>query len=252
MNDFDSYVRKALFKSESKIRKLCLPLEESLEIPIFSYFYLDEQGHYCLVSNALEEIEYYYANHIYKKDPYSCHPKFFQQEYKIIQQTFDIHSYSKFKEKFQVDNFFQMLYKHDNSVEGFIFAQKNKSYADCIHFFDKISLLEKFAKYFKIEARTIIRSILEQGYNLKAVLGSAFEEPSNQLVVQNTEKHNQFLKKIDILSLRENQCISLYKQGHSAQTTAAKLRLSQITVEHYLDNARLKCGFQSKREFLEL
>lgn len=254
MTDFDSYVDRCLYKSESKIRKLCLPLEESLEIPIFSYFKLDNQGNFCLVSNAFKELEYFFGNHLYKNDPYSYSPKFFQKVYKIIQQTSDKDSQYQLKDNFHVDHFFQMLYKFDDHIEGFIFIQKNKSYKDCLHFFNKIYLLEKYVHYFKAEAKSIIRLILEQGYNMKIALGNAFEAPPpiHQLSTQPSGKYSQFLKQIDLFTPRENQCIDLYKQGHSAQTTAAKLGLSQRTVEHYLDSARIKLGFQSKREFLEI
>lgn len=252
MTDLDSYVRRCLYKSESKICKLCLPLEESLEIPVFGYYYLDNEGYFCNVSNAFKEIEYYYANYLYRKDPYACSPKFFQKEYKITHQTSDKDSQNEFKENFQIDHFFQILYKFDNHIEGFIFAQKNKSYIDCIHFFNKIFLLEKFAHYFKAEAKSIIHSILDQGYNMKVALGKDFEDPPpiHHLAIQPAENYSQFLKQVDPLTPRENQCIDLYKQGHSAQSTAAKLGLSQRTVEHFLDNARRKSGFKSKREFL--
>lgn len=135
MNNFDSYNRKAFLKSESKTCKLCLPRVDPSENFYFSYFYIDEQGNYYIVSNTLNEIEYYFVNNIAPKHPYLCHSNFFQQGYKIIQQTLHIRTYSTINEN--------------------------------IPFFNNFSLLDKFIKFFKIEARKLLRSILAQGYNFE-------------------------------------------------------------------------------------
>ena len=65
-------------------------------------------------------------------------------------------------------------------------------------------------------------------------------------------KTQQFLKKIFPLTVREHQCLDLFKQGRSVQATAAILDLSQRTVEHYFENIKEKLGCQSKMELLEL
>lgn len=244
---FDSYFNQVLLKKELYLKRLCAPLKDCLNIPLFGYFYLDKDGRYCNLVNALKLAEYYYGSHLYAHDPYISHPNFFRKEFAIIQLTCHTKLQQILEEKYQWNCFFQILYKYENHMEGFIFAQRNQKYSECIHFFEKIYPLEKFAEYFKSEAKESIQQVLGLGYNMKKVLGSQFDQPPLRY---NLKEEIQFLKRIDLLSSRERQCVELYKEGHSAQSSAAKLRLSQRTVEHYLDNAKLKLGYTSKREFL--
>jgi DNA-binding CsgD family transcriptional regulator len=170
----------------------------------------------------------------------------------VIQLTYDDHLQQEFKEKLKINKLFQILNKYDTYMEGFLFARRDKESIDYLHFFDQMYYLRKFGLYFKLEMKSEIHRILDFEYNMRAALGDQFDTPSVSLPCLGIErKYEQFLQEIDPLSQQENRCINLYKQGHSAQATAAKMGLSQRTVEHYLDNARLKLGLRSKRELLE-
>ncbi len=65
-------------------------------------------------------------------------------------------------------------------------------------------------------------------------------------------KCGKVFKKISLFSPRERECLELFKQGHSAQSTAAILGLAPKTIEHYFENMKLKTGIYSKRGFLNM
>ncbi len=247
---FNAYVDECLLKSESKIKKLCSPLQDCLDIPIFGYYYLDKTGRYCNISNALGILDHYYGDCVYLNDPYMRNPCFFKTGYSLVEMTSDKNQQEKLLQKYELNFVFQILCKYDDYIEGFLFARKNMNYVDGVSFFNKIYLLEKFARFFKLEAKLLINKIVESGYNMKIEIVDKFDMVDSSISSLSTDENKQFLKKIDPLSNRENECVDLYQEGCSAQVTAARLGISQRTVEHHLDNARLKFGFNSKTQFL--
>ncbi len=54
------------------------------------------------------------------------------------------------------------------------------------------------------------------------------------------------------LSHREMQCLQLLVQGKSAKMIAYTLKLSTRTVEHYLENIKMKLNVYSKNELIEV
>ena len=182
------------------------------------------------------------------------HPSLFQSGYIMTQSCSDPFKQQKMQQIHQVNFSLLKIQQTPDYVEGFIFSVKNHELKDSDFFLNKIHLINKFACYFKREAKSIIGKALSEGYNLKKMLGPSFYQPDFSLapLLNNDLKNQQFLKKISPLTAREQQCLDLFKQGRSAQATAAILNLSQRTVEHYFENIKMKLGCQSKMELLEL
>jgi DNA-binding CsgD family transcriptional regulator len=86
---------------------------------------------------------------------------------------------------------------------------------------------------------------------LKKAKGSAFLtiNPTNPLTNKDP-KVQQFLKIINPLSPRERQCLQLFKEGKSAQATAAILGISRRTVEFYFESIKNKLRCRTKAELL--
>lgn len=123
----------------------------------------------------------------------------------------------------------------------------------CKFFFRTFFKIQNFIGYFKSEARSLIEGMKRDGFNLLKAKNNRFLESDQAWPLSSEEiKTKQFLKAISPLTFREQQCLNLFKQGHTAQSTAAILKLSQRTIEHYFDNIKNKLNCHSKRELLLL
>ena len=81
-------------------------------------------------------------------------------------------------------------------------------------------------KYFKREAKPLLNAMMRDNFNLKDAKGEAFFQVDPMLPLSNKDpKALKFLKTLAPLSFRERQCMELFKQGHSAQSTAAVLEV---------------------------
>jgi DNA-binding CsgD family transcriptional regulator len=136
-------------------------------------------------------------------------------------------------------------------MEGFIFANKNSCVGTLSDYLEKLDLLKKFSRYFKREARSIIGRMSSEKYNIYKARENKFLNLSENLPLsKNNHLEQQFLAEIWKLSPQEQKCLEMFKMGNSAQSTAAKLGLSQRTVEHYLDNVKIKLKCLSKWDLL--
>jgi DNA-binding CsgD family transcriptional regulator len=54
------------------------------------------------------------------------------------------------------------------------------------------------------------------------------------------------------LSTRESQCLHFFAKGKTAKMIAGILKLSPRTVEHYLENAKIKLNASSKAELIDI
>lgn len=88
-------------------------------------------------------------------------------------------------------------------------------------------------------------------FNLIEAKKELFFKRSPLLPLSPDTSTEKFLKAINPLSKREQECLELYLKGRSAQATASALSLSQRTVEHYFENILDKLGCQSKSELHE-
>lgn len=252
MRDLTEIVQRCMIKHLRKIKILCSPLEESLHIPLFGYIQVRKDGTFCNISNALDCLEYFYDQKLYFKHSYTRDPGLFHSGYTIARMTNDNLLQKYIMRQYEVNYMFLILHANEQQLEGFFFAHKNQDDVNCYRFLNQIHLLDKFACYFKREAHSLIDKAISEGFNLKEAMEEAFYEVDPSIPLIKKEIHSQkFLKQIFPLSLREQQCLNLFKQGRSAQATAAMLNLSQRTVEHYFESIKNKLGCQSKMELLE-
>lgn len=57
---------------------------------------------------------------------------------------------------------------------------------------------------------------------------------------------------LDLLSMREKECLKLFLEGKTSKETALQLHLSPRTIEYYFENIKDKFGCNSKREIYKL
>ena len=251
MQDLHELVAKYTIKHQQKIKKICAPLKEHLNISGFTYYTIEEDGSYVLLSTVVDQIDFFYKNKLYLDNPFLVHPALLMSGSLLVPTVADLEQAQCIDELFSLKELFLILKSNGRKMEGALFA--NPGCKDIGHeiFTQNINLLHKFIPYFKKEAVSLIREIKREGYNLQEAKGKKFWEsdPTLPLSIKNV-RSCRFLKELFGLSPRELECLELYKLGETAQSTAAILGLSQRTVESYFDNIKNKLGCSSKSELL--
>lgn len=245
-------IEKHSLKNHKKLKNLTSPLQDLLGISTFSYYSIDEAGRYCFLSNNAAQAEFYYANHLYASNPYLVHPHLLRSGYILDKAVTDQELYEISLREFYVGNLFMIQKRNGDRLEGFIFGDSEEITSLNERYLKNLPLLNRFAAHFKKESSDWISRIEREDYNLKEAKGASFFEASeNCLLREKNRAELHFLKKISGLTYREEQCLECYQTGHSAQSTAALLGLSQRTVEHYFESIKQKLGASSKRDLLE-
>lgn len=253
MNELNDLINRYNIKKDRTIKKICTPLKECLGIPIFTYYSIESDGSFGTLSTCPEQLEFYYAEKLYLSNPYMNDPQLLRSGYVLTKATDDPFHLEVSHRRFQIRNLFLMLQRNGTRIEGFVFGDNSLEDDTCMNYIHNLELLKKFTNYFKREASDLIQTMLDEGYNLKQAKGNAFLERDSSLPLSCIDpKTTQFLKAIFPLSSREMECLHMFQQGHSAQSTAALLGLSQRTVEHYFENIKDKMGCNSKRDLLDL
>jgi DNA-binding CsgD family transcriptional regulator len=252
MEDLTDLVKQYTIKHDRLLKSICAPLKEAFGIDSFIYYIIEEDGRFGILSNHAEQAECYYTEELYLKNPFMVHPKLLRSGCALVPAITDPCFQELFREQFQIHYLLLITKRTGNAIECFLFSSKELNPHTCAEFFAKSDVLHKFTLYFKRKAEALITEMLSDGFNLKEAKGGAFFKHDPLTPLSN---HNgatlKFLKTVFPLSIREEECLELFKQGKSSQSTAATLGLSQRTVEHYFDNIKDKLGCSSKWELLE-
>lgn len=251
MNDLSQMIKLYSARHKNKINEICSPLSVYLNIPVFTYYCIEADGRFVYITNAIEFHEFYFQNKLYVGNPYFGHPALFRSGQTISPCTMDEESKKILNSRFKADHFFLTLNANEEKVEGFIFANENVGQEKEVHYIEQLGLLEKFGKYFKNEAKDLIGKMHADQFNALDALGKERFEAYQPIPLSN---HNpdvmKFLKAVTGLSRQELRCLELFKQGKSAQGTAAVMEISPRTVESYFESIKNKLGCSSKYDLL--
>lgn len=240
-------------KFDKKIKKICSPLNDYLNIPIFTYYKIHQNGTIVTISNFTEQMEFYYEEGLYLSNPYLVSPALIKSGCVMTATTPDP-DYQKTidlsRQRFNMTNTFLIIQKENEFCEGFLFGNNAKATKQT-NYLEHIFLLKKFTQYFKSEAACILNKIELEKFNLIEAKGDAFFKRSLSAPLSYSPSTEKFLHSLTPLSKREQECLNLYLQGRSAQSSAAILNLSKRTVEHYFENIMMKLGCSCKSELHE-
>ena len=251
MSDLNELVQAYTVKQDRKIKKICDPLT-AIGIPFFGYFHIQPNGCFGTLSNYSEELEFFYQEGFHIEDPYLVHPQLLRPGYAFTPAVYNHSALEKIFERFQMSHLLIVLRRNGENMEGFVFARKGVDASNSAAFYSQLDLLAKFIPYFKQQAKRLIENMMKDGFNIREVKNQSFFNVNHSLpLIKSNPPALKFLELVSPLSCREHQCLDLFKQGHSAQSTAAILKLSHRTVEHYFDNIKWKLNCSSKWELLE-
>jgi len=251
MEDLLPIIKHYSVKHDKKIKNICSPLVDYLGIPVFTYYFVEKDGRFGYITNALECNEYYFSQRLYLLNPYLSHPAHFRSGHALLPCTFDKEAQSVLQKRFRADHLFLSLQVNEAKMDGFIFANTDVGPEGCLPYMTCLDLLAKFGSYFKREAKDLIGKMKADLFNIREVRGkNLFDQSSSIPLANHDPKISAFLKKVTGLSRQEQRCLELFKLGKSAQATAALMGLSNRTVEYYFENIKNKLGCHSKYDLL--
>lgn len=251
MSNLSRSISSYSIKNDCKIKDICSPLVNLLEVPVFTYGFIEEDGRFGYLSNATEFTDYYFSQKLYLDNPYFSHPALFRSGHTLSPCTFDEETQKALTKKFQSDHLFLKIEAKPSRLEFFIFAHNSVDETGGNCYLPKLELFDQFGKHFKRKAKDLIGRMWADQFNIKKERGSdLFEAEAQVPLVNNDPKILSFLKKTTGLTPQERRCLELFKQGYSAQGTAAVMGLSRRTVEHYFENIKNKLDCYSKYDLL--
>lgn len=257
MSDFDQLILNN-HRNNSKLKKLCDPLFRNFGFNSLFYHYISSEGFGTSFGTHNQSFENYFLEHQYKINPYLRHPKYFQNGIQFIQEIRDqdYQNTISFKQ-FDINYQFVIFERTENGCEGFSFSFDPSQKQSLSNIMNYVPILNCFIKNFKKEGSNIIKNAFDNQLFIPKYLGECFLKENIYLpnFIEYQKKIN-FLQGMGIigpkddikLSSREIECIRHLLQGYTATETANLLNLSKRTVEHYLENIKLKSNCYSKLE----
>lgn len=252
MNEFNYLIKNYSIKNVKRIRDICSPLR-NFGIEHFTYYYVEEDGAFGTLTNNLDHIDHYYSNGYHLNNPFMSHPSLFRSGIMYCPCTFKEEWQEIVKRRTNRDHIYLKIESQPGLVEGYCFSDSQFDISKLPNYLPWTNELTKFAHYFKKELADLLKKIRSEGFNMKKCRGEDFfKTPQNIPLVSNDPKVKDLLDNIWGLSPQELRCLEYFKLGHSAQATAAKMNLSQRTVEHYIDSVKDKLNCSSKWELLNI
>ena len=256
MSDIFRFLSSYHCRNFKKICKICQPLSDYLDITTFIHYWVDKDGRYTGLSNNWDYFEHFCTSKAYKANPFLVDPRLLRSGYILSPTTPDpdfINALDKAAKNTQLFDPFLIVNRNGDAFDGFAFGSSKPNPANSRKYLNYLPLLYKFADYFLREADPIIEKMKAEGFNMAQLRGDAFFHRSPLLPLSARDKlEEEFLKAISPLSSRERECLHLFQKGHSAQATAAILKLSRRTIEHYFENIKDKLGCSSKWDLLRM
>lgn len=253
MGDLKEMIERYSVKQDRYLKKICAPLKDSLNIGFFAYYKIGSEGQFSIVSTHCEQLSFYYSHpSFYLHNPYLVHPSLLRTGCAMVCTSFDPDSIELMYSHFGIKDLFLIQQSFSTHLEGYLFFCKESESPSATEYLNMHTALKRFLPYFKHACPSLLSDLEGDHFNLKQAKGEAFFQSDPLISLSNQDPHiKSFLKTICPLSLREEQCLELYKEGRSAQATAALLDLSNRTVESYFESIKNKLGCTTKSELLE-
>ncbi len=250
----------------SDIVKNCTRPLYHLGVSCFYYVYIDKNGNQVLLTDRPDVDDYYYDEKLFYNDPYLRHPDnyhpgffFFETNHK---NEFD-NSLAYVVRTFKIEPIVGLCEKQEDAVEFFGFwgeANQSKNFERV--YLNYANLLKAFAAHFKEKCSTIIQHEVGPSLSLPELIGQDLFDSTSTLQPKLDEQVlrkclldiglSHEVEQADSLSRRERDCIKLLLKGKSMKETAALLRLSPRTVEHYLESVKIKFDCKYKNELFSI
>lgn len=239
-------------KSVDRIRHLCKPFCDPLDITTFGYVRIYPNGRVSWITSNPDQDRFLIESQALKEEPLLNHREHLKEGHSLWFSDREFPGSEVFyrtrAQKFSMDHGL-VIVKHQKSyVETCCFSGLLKKRALYNLFIQERGLFELFMTYFtsQLDRRTL--SVLEEGIALSELKNApTSSKPLNRAPLIQMCGHGPFLS----LSKREKECLALLKKGFSYPQIGEALHLSERTVEHYLESVRHKLNLNNRRELLQ-
>jgi DNA-binding CsgD family transcriptional regulator len=256
----ENYVDRHIKRNQIKMKQICEPLQRFFGINYFTYHSITTEGDWRPLVSRPDWADYFTENQLYLLDPFLLHPRYYNTGTLFWAPLYQNHLHFQgflkdANDKFGMAHGLCLIERTEKGCEFFGFTAPPEHHQIYTTYFQDISLLKEFCKYFKKEAAPMLKQLDSDPIPLLSLKGEAFE-PSTPPFEQNSLSKSLFLKFIRAelpvqLSKREQECLSLYIDEHNMQYVADQLELSVRTIEFYLGNIKNKLNCWNKVELIK-
>jgi len=124
MSELLDIIKKYSVKHRHFIKKITDPLSDYLDIPVFTYCFIEKDGRFGYLTNAIEFNEYYFSQNVHLQNPYFSNPSFFHSGHALLPCTYDEDTQKVLSKRFCSDHLFLQLHANETLVEFFILQTK--------------------------------------------------------------------------------------------------------------------------------
>jgi DNA-binding CsgD family transcriptional regulator len=254
----DGKIDRLSCKYIGRIREALRPLKEGLGINYFYFSRVTNEGFYSTFSNNPDWNRYWIEEKLYLRAFYFLQPQYFrigtvvclpslENEFKDVGQIA--------REKFNINHVLEIVTRDREGVESFGFSTEKMTPEITTHFLSDLSYLKLFFKHFRATNGELFHQLKDYQFNLGEAVGSRFFAMAES--IPKSGLGFDFLPKIGIsmqgeLSRREKEICRLLIRGLTAYEVAEDLDLSRRTVEHYIENIKIKLNSDSKATMVQV
>lgn len=240
------YDRHYFTTTSARIKSIVTPLSK-FGVRGFDHFRIYDDNSAIDLTTIPEFCEFFGRNGLYK---FGCAGNFddYQNGYFFWDTLSSVEVFQALAQQCHVSHGMTIVKKYDNYCDHFYLGGDINNPGIKNFFINQMDVIETFIAYYYQEATDIISNARPHSYcfpdnktecQLMTVKGSYSQQHLNEL-------KQELLLKITNLTPRELQCVYQSALGESAKETAARLNISNKTVENHLDNARKKMSVTSK------
>lgn len=258
---FDDIFNSYTSKYNRQISRFCEPLKLAYGINYFAYYMINQEGFYSTFGSRMDWMEYFFDQKLYLQcGLFMRHPdaypncSFICNDQQFVDDPFE-QVQNQAKERFGMQYTLLILRKENDRIEGFAFGTPPQNCQVDYSLINELPVLKIFIARFCEEFKTMMQDILYQGVQIGHLIGRHFYEKIKLFPSDIDQKRQQLLTQLGVelpsnLSKRELQIIPFYIKGLSANQIAKKLYLSPRTIEHYIENLKVKLNCFNKSELI--
>lgn len=253
---------KAVIRSNyPAIKKASSILQRNFNLNNFYYYRIDELGNYFLFDDNPDVVDSLEARGFIHHYAHYCHPKFHHSMCKVerTNENPDLNGLESIKDYFLSSSFnlaLRMVNRTWNTVEefGFHSAQSDEKQHRCL--LNHLQELQLFARWFLSENAHSISFLKENALSLPQLVGSNFYRNRIQESDPVYTLRQKLLKELEIKSEPkftrvELDTLQLLIKGCTAEQISRQLYRSKRTIEHRIENLKIKMQVSSKSELVQ-
>lgn len=249
----DAFLKVSL-KNHKVLKSAGRVLKDHFGIDYFYYISVNAKGHYSFFANEIDWNKYSFQNELYCEIPHYFQPKNFPKRNTLLLPFLDTNFSTVAdiaKHQYGINIILEIRENDGKEMKGFGFSSSSFSFDTFTNCISELSLLKFFIKQFKEQHGDIFDQLEENRIDIASAIGpqfwkfnhTSFKSPSHFL-------RNLGFNIFSDLSEREKEISTQIVKGHSAHQIAMGLKLSQRTVEHYIENMKEKLNCHTKSELI--